>query len=63
MASPMPRLALVTTAALAVRLRFMTLNYGTAVAWSLAVGCLEPGRVLVEGGAPGLPGELAGSPV
>ena len=63
MAGPMPRLALVTTAALAVRLRFMTLNYGTAVAWSLAVGCLEPRRVLVEGGAPGLPGELAGSPV
>ena len=63
MASPMPRLALVTTAALVVRLRFMTLNYGTAVPWSLAVGCLGPGRVLVGGGAPGLPGELAGSPV
>src|SRR5215470_1252458 len=52
-ASPMPRLALVTTAVLSVRLRFMTLNYGTAVAWSLAVGCLEPGRVLVGVGHPG----------
>ena len=41
----------------------MTLNYGTAVAWALAAGCLEPGRVLVGGGAPGLPGELAGSRV
>src|SRR5215472_9872695 len=52
-AGPMPRLAPVTTAVLAVRLRFMTLNYGTAVAWSLAVGCLELGGCSSGVGHPG----------
>jgi len=61
-ASPMPRLALVKTAVLAVRLRFMALQLrnGRRV---VAGGRLSRARrVLVEGGHRA-PGGVAGSPV